>query len=450
MRMLVILTALALTVATVATAQNVAVSGGGNLASLAKSKALVTVVLKNGNLKDPNLRITSVYPDHFRAIAQNGQTVAYKYDAVQSVQVQNEVVDKKEFALPKEMGLNAKDQAIVDTAMNRARQLFQGDNQDIKMPVAMFLAAYGEREALQYLKSLSESNDPVTQSDASVALFCAGETVAPDVIRSGLKSGNRRVRAQAARLAGETGLSDPALGPMLHDRIAELAIPAARALARLGDRGIIPALQEMLDSSSADRAEAAVFALTKLAGPDVTEQMKTILNQASATDSLKWRAARVLFALDAPEGKDFVQKMLRESPTMGLEAALLLAPGGEWSAVEYLYGRLQRREDPSDCNQYQRARIATTLIRGGDLSAIVTLQSLLRENSVALVQAVCGLVADTGDRRYIAILEPNVQSQNTLISANACIAIGILGKREFHDRIVQVHEDDDFKDPCSY
>jgi len=428
-------------------------AGGGVQQTLAKAAGtgnLVTVVLKENQLKDANLRVQQVFSDHFRAVDESGTPVIYKFDSIAQVQVQAGAVEKKVFTLPTEVGLSADEQAILESAKTKAAQIFNEKNtdQDLKIRMAAFLAVFGDKGSVEYLVKLAAANDIAIQLHAAQGLFLAGESVPKELIQSGLKSGNRALRATAACLAGCTGLKDPALNTMLQDRIAELAAPAARALARLGDRAILPNLLVMLDAANAERNDAAVFALTTLGGPDIIEQMKTLLAQPAATEPYKERAARVLYDLGDPAGQNYFQAALRASTAQSLTAALLLAEKGEWNAVEYLNGRLQRREDPSECNLIARVRMAASLVKGGDLSASVTLQDLLREDNPLVIRAVYNAIALSGDRRYLPILKLYIDSTKTAISEQACFTAGALARGDFRGRLAQIVRDDEYKDPC--
>lgn len=439
-------------VASVAEAQTG--STGGNiqqtLAKVAGTESLVTVVLKGNQMKDANLRVQKVFADHFRAVDETGIPIMYQFDSIAEVQVQSGAVEKKVFTPPTEVGLSSEEQSLLDAARDKALQIFKekSDDQDLKIRMAAFLAVNGDASAVEYLTKLGAANDVDTQLRAAHGLYLAGQPVPKESIQNGLKSGNRGLRATAASLAGCTGQKDPILNTMLHDRIAELAAPAARALARLGDRTIVPDLLVMLDATNAERNDAAVFGLTTLGGPDIIEQMKALLAQPAATDPYKARAARILYDLGDPAGQEYFQTALRSSNSQSLSAALLLAEKGEWNAVEYLNGRLQRREDPSECNLIARARMAAALVKGGDLSATATLQELLQGDNPLVVGTVYNIIAESGDRRFLPILKPYIDSANLKISANACFAAGALAKGEFRDRLAQVLRDDEYKDPC--
>ncbi len=425
-------------------------AAAANASSLAGSDKLVTVVLKNSGVEDPNLRIIKAFPDHFRAEDASGKPVVYMNDAVKEIRVQSGRVETAAFELPKEVGLSSEDQGVLDAALDRAGKIFgaKGDDQQLNLMVAGFLAAYGNADAKAYLEGLTKANDIETQLNGAFMLYFAGETIPQDLILSGLKSGNRNVRGQAAILAGLTGLKDPALHVMLSDRIVELSAPAARALARLGDQSIITELLAMLDSPTMERHDAAIFALTTLGGNEVIAQMKALLAQVDASTPLKERAAQVLFKLDDPAGKEFFQTALRASSSQALDAALLLAPSGDWSAVEYLFGRLQRREDPTPCNQLIRAQVAIALVKGGDPSAIATLQELLNEPDDTVYAGVSSLLMDTADRRYLSILKPHIDNVNPGTAGFACVTAGVLSRSELGERWAQISRLNELSKAC--
>ena len=436
-----------------AMAQNVKVEGGKRISQLAGTDALVTVVLKGRDgVEEKNLRIVGVFPKHFSAVGLNGENSAYLYESVELIRVQKEVIESEQYVPPRSVGLSNEEQAVFDRAIDRAKELQNSVkvDQQHKMRLAAILTIANFSESLEYLTGLAKSNDEKTQLDATVALYLAGQDANEDIIRNALlNSHNRETRALAASLAGYVGYHNVVLDSMLHDRIDELASPAARALARLGKADILPKLIEMLQSSSVERNEAAVFALSELGGSSVSEQMKVLIAQPGATDSYKFRAARVLFRLGNPSGKTYMTEIMKKSAAiLAPKAALILADEGDWNATQYLYERLDRREDPSLCNLIYRARFAIALMKAGDPSPLSVLQKNLRHEIPNLTQETTTLMALSGERRFLGALRPVLESTNENDAANACIAVVALARPEFHARLSSFLNDDAYADTC--
>ncbi|MBI2432650.1 MAG: HEAT repeat domain-containing protein [Candidatus Hydrogenedentes bacterium] len=426
----------------------VPVTGTSNvtLKQLEGSPTLVTVVLKGERVvEDPNLKVVEVLPNALNVETADGDVFTYLYDTIQEVRVQGEVIEKAEFKLPASRALRADDQKIVERAATRAQSLYEtaADNQDVKMNSAVLLRLHEGTagvEELDYLQQLAQSNDIQTQINAAERLFLAGEDVQEDLIRQGLDSGNRKVKAQTLRLAGllkyQAGI--PQLIQALNDRSDDLAVPAAVALARLGNREIIPRLLNMLTDASEEKGNAAVKALVELGGPEIIEQMKLMLPDAELSG--RYRIVLVLFKLGDPLGKKQLQDTLENVPTLALESAILLAASEDEGAMDYLRARLRNRVDPNELNLTLRAKMAAALLSGDDPNAISELQELLRSDLAPVKIAVCDKIIELGNRRLLTILQPTIESSDATVSLHACMAAFSFSYPDYRERLLDMRE----------
>lgn len=427
-----------------AVGQPITVSGvqGKSIKDLEGSPTLVTIVLKASGAKDANLRIIEVHQNDLVVLTQNNERYSYLFEDIQEVRVQGGKVEPRRPVLPKMTTLRAEDQKVVDRAQTRTREIFSAsnDNQDRKILAAVLLALEEEKDALDYLRSLAESNDMKTQLQATQALYLVGERVSETVLRAGLESGNRAARARAATLAGLTGYheSGDLLHSMLKDRSAELSSPAARALARLGIRDIIPRLMQLLADSNEDKASAANAALKILGGDDVVALLKERLQVAQAQE--RFRIAATLHEMGYDEGKNVLVSTFRDVPTLTPEAALILARDKDWDATQFLRARLARRENPTPENLLYRARNAASLFVGGDPSALAVFQELLRADNTEVKHLVCSLATEINDRRLLPIIQPVLENVDADIAMSACITAVTIAMPEFRERFLQVHE----------
>ena len=240
------------------------------LRELAGTDTLVTVVLKDSGAKDANLKVVSATDTTLTVLTQKQGEIPYLLDTVEEVQVQGGKVEGSRFNPEEVQMLRAEQQRVVDRAFSRAREIYgeSSDDQEMKMDAAVLLALSNDGDATNYLKQLVESNDLQTQLEASRGLYLIGESFSESLVRQGLESGNRDARALSASLTGVGGFTDliPLLKPMFADRAIELSTPAARALARMGQREIISRLVSMVQEPSDVKGEAAVFALARLGG----------------------------------------------------------------------------------------------------------------------------------------------------------------------------------------
>lgn len=429
----------------VAAAQNIPVVGvesGATLESIAGTPTLVTIVLKARGAKDPNLRILEATADYVAVLNESNDRYSYLVGDIQEIQVQGGKVEKAALQLPQHASLRVEDQKTLARVWLRIREIFgnANDNRELKITAAMLLAVNGEDDAEEYLKMLAESNDLAGQLEAALALYLAGAEVPQSIISQGLASGNRRARAKAATLAGLTGFRDaiPILNSMVQDRTPDLSAPAARALARLGNREIIPKLIDMLGGSQ-QAADAAIYALTLLGGEDVIAQMRLRVNTVQGLE--RYRVVLVLYNLGDDLGRQLLLETFTLYPTLQPEAALILAKEKNWDATQFLRARLARREDPTDQNLLFRARNAAALFLGGDPTAQTVFQELLRSENKVVIDSVCKLITEIGDRKLISILQPTIESIDNRTTLDAGGSIVSLAFSDFRTRLLEVRRD---------
>ena len=382
---------------------------------------------------------------HVPLLAAITLTVAFVATSVQAVSVsggkgasiiQGSVVEKRPVLLSSTVALRPEDKQIVDAASVRVAELFQGskDNQELRIWAAAYMAFHDNKEATDYLNSLATSNNLQTQLDAAWGLYLADKALPEGLVRTGLESNNRTIRAQTAVLAGLYGMDEmtPELMGMLNDRSAEFSAPAAIALARIGNREIIPQLFEMLGSTSGEKNQAGVQSLIILGGPDVIDIVKYRIEE---TDGLeRYRLVYILHNLGEPAGRKRLIDIFNDEPTIRAEAALVLAADDYWEAIQYLQERLKRREDPTLDNLIFRARNAHGILQSGDSSAIHVFQSLLRSDDTAIKSFVLDLIIDLADRSHLKLIQPTIRNVDSALSLKACNTTVAIANPAYRER----------------
>ena len=413
------------------------------LKDLVGTDTMVTVVLKESGAKDSNLKVVEVLPNSINVQTEKGEIVPYLLEMLEEIQVQGGQVEGKRFKAEDIQVLRPEQQRVVERAMSRAAEIFAGasDDQELKMQAAVLMALNKDAEATKYLKQLAETNDIAVQLTASRALYLVGEPVSETLLRQGLESGNRQARALAASLAGLNNYTAgiPLLGPLFNDRAVELSAPAARALARLGDRACVPRLMAMLEESNEVKGEAAVFALSRLGGDDIMQDMKAQLGDTEGI--IRYRALRVLYRMKAPGVNELISKVFKDYPTLAPRAALVLARDGDWEATQFLRSRLTRREDPTDANLMYRAEAAAALLVNGDPSTLAVFQEILRSNSTKAKQKVFEMFTDIGSVRLIPILQPSIENVDKHMSLDACQTVATLALPAFRARVMEMRSE---------
>lgn len=429
-----------------AAAADISITGANTKISLSEivgTPTMITVVLKDSNARDTNLKLLEVQPDRIIVLAPNGDAIPYMRDSIQEIEIQGGVVEQKRSVLLEAKMLRPEHQRVVERAWMRVREIFNdsADNQSIKIQAATLLALDENVEAHNYLRQLAESNDIETQLRASVALYLAGDVVSDTLLNHALDGGNRNARVMAARISGltENNAAVPLLRVMFNDRAVQLSAPAARALARLGVTEIEPQLINMLFELHQEKGKAAIFGLSLLSDPQVVDQLKFRLQDADGM--ARFRLAETLFRIGDPAGLQELKDLSHQYPTLLPEAALLLAPSGDWESTQFLQNRLLRREDPTEENLTYRARNAKALLESGDSSAMAVFQELLRSDNDNITNLIFELMADLGQTRMITLLQPSIENVDSEFALNACNTVIALAFPEFRTRFLQYRQE---------
>lgn len=448
MKEIFVLAAVAVLAALTAGAADVKITGTAapvTLKELAGTPTLVTVVLKESGAKDSNVRIMEVLPNAINVMTEKGELVPYLLEMVEEIQVQGGQVEGRRFKPDEIQVLRPEQQRVAERAMTRAVEIFTGanDDQQLKMDAAVLMALNKNRDATKYLKQLAETNDITLQLTASKALYLIGEPVSETLLRQGLESGNRKARAMAATLSGLNNYTAgiPLLKVLFDDRAVELSAPAACALARLGDREIIPRLMAMIDEPNDLKGNAAVYSLAKLGGDDIVQQLKARLGETEGI--IKYRILKVLYRLKDPSALDEIRKIFKDLPTMAPKAAIILAKDGDWDATQFLRARLNRREDPTEANLIYRAQTAAALLINGDPSVLAVFQEILRSTSPKAKQTVFELFTYIDNVRLIPILQPSIENVDKVMALQACEAAATLALPAFRARIMEIRRSEE-------
>lgn len=421
-------------------------AGGSSLSKLSGSSTMVTVVLKDSEARDPNLRVLDYNKTAVNFLNAQGDVIPYLISDIQTIEVQGEVIEKSEFKLDQSRALRPEEQIIYDRALARAEEIFQesSSNQEIKIQAATLMALNGKQVAIDYLIELTNSNNINAELSAALGLFLAGQSLPEgeitfaSIARKGLESTNRQARSQAAQLTGligESSLASNLLG-LLQDRAANQSGPAAKALARMGNREGLPQLLGMLESRTEEKGEAAQWALIRLGGDDVIQQMNIQLPNAQGFG--KFRIAQVLYALGDENGLKELNRVFREVFSLAGEAAKILAANGDFDALADLQTRAGQRMDESEEGLIQLVELAGALLKGGDTTAQALLQQVLRRENVPARIAVAHIIVETGNRRLMPLIQSSVESRELELSIEACLASIALGNPEFRQRLLEV------------
>jgi HEAT repeat protein len=444
--------------------------GGQSLQQLAQQGKLVTIILEgaDGPVEVPNLRIAEVHDAHFTAGSDSGGDHFFTFTDVVEVRVQDGQVEEREFTLP--TALTGPQQQVVRRGIERAADIFNQtqDDQSLRIRAAAMLSCAGDANGRAYLLSLARSGDIETELEAATYLFLAGDPAAvpeapfpvaelnqalglasttaspqerrplfPGLIASGLSHGSREVRAQAAVLAGLADAKSTLrqLDQQMNDRMAELAAPAAKAMANLGQKDAIPRLLDMMMEQTESKGEAAIYGLALLGDEETAETVLQLVPSAAGT--VKLRLAKLLFVLGDPQGRRMLESIMREMPTIADQAALVLAEQGIWDAIQALKDRLDKRENPTEENLRYRAQAAAALIRGGDASGLSRLAELLRRNEPAVTEKICEVIAELGQPSMLELLKAPMESDNPGVTLDAVFAAVALANGDFRTRINQ-------------
>ena len=461
-----VLTGVILACTVAAMAQAPSIAGGESLEHLAARGALVTVVIKTpaGSKAIPNLRIADVHPGHFNVIDEDGIPYPYLFEDVVEVRVQKDAVATRAFALPTK--LTRDQQAVLDHAIERTRNLFQQEQRDqkIRMRAAVLLAFYDDRDALAYLLERSRGDAIETALMAATYLYLVGNPavmpgvafpldalprgatdtpssaedrrpLVPDLLARGLGHGSREVRAQAAMLAGLVNAQSlvTEVRNQMNDRIAELSAPAAKAMANMGERDAIPRLLDLIMERTEEKGEAAIYGLKMLGDVETIAALKRL--EPSAKGLIRLRFGRVLSALGDPMGRRILEDIMHEMPTVADYAALELAERGSSEAIQRLRDRLAKRENPTEVNLRFRAQAAAALYRAGEPSALSKLSELLRGEEPLVIEKVTATVAELGRTSLLVLLPAPLERDNPEVMLDAAYAAVALANDGFRARL---------------
>jgi len=440
--------ALAMAVVGAAFAQAPRVTGGGGatLEELAGSGSLVTVVLKERQAEDRNLRVVEYTDTDVSVLTDNGERHTYLFEDIQEIRVQEGQEESvREWRPAQGRGMLPAQQQVVARATQRANELFSATTSDqfVKMNAAAMLALSGDAAqqdaANTYLTQLLTSNDLRLAVEAALRMYLIGreDEVDPALVTEGLTSGNRQIRATAAALAGflKHREGEIELYKMLRDRRPDFSVPAIRALAMLGRTDIAPTLVEMLTERDIERANAAVFALKRIGGEEVASELKQMLE--SSDGLTRFRVAEVLSEIGDAESRIVLRDELMEVPTLQVRAALVLAPKGDIKAMRILRERLLRRPDLVESELLQRAEMAAALIEGGDRTAVPILQDLLRTDFPAVQANVCRQITRLGLRSLVTLVQPAIESEDRSVAVAACQAAISAAFPDYRERVLQ-------------
>ena len=415
---------------------------GASLKDIERTPTMVTVVLRESGAEDANLKVWEVQDAHVTLFTDRGERKHYMFSDIHEIRVQGGVVSVEEYQPRTELGLDAEEVDAVRRMIARATEIFDGSNanQPLKMRAASLVIVGGEEDAAAkasaYLKGLATSNDVPSALEASYAQYLAGQRVRPDVILSGLESGNPRIRVRAAYLAGlaQDHSADSFLFKMVQDRAEEYSAPAAGALALLDEREVLPSLLGMLAGTNATKADAAKFGLVLLGGDDVVTQMKILLNETQGEARL--RVVEVLCRLGDPDGK----KLLRQEmsvPARKSEAALLLSPLGDVKAMQVLRARISQKFDEDDEKALlRRADSAAALLGGNDRTMLGVLMELLRAEFPSVQGRVYENIVDLDKRSLLLVALPGIDRTEPDIAMTACETVLALTDVDFRQRLL--------------
>ncbi|GMV94723.1 MAG: hypothetical protein AMXMBFR82_45010 [Candidatus Hydrogenedentota bacterium] len=438
---------LAVLLAVAVNAQVPVVGGqGARLSDIEGTDTLVTVVLKGSNASDANLKIQDVRNNVLTVESESGQLNHYLMSDIQEIRVQGSVMTVKRLDPLVDRGLTPEQQQVVTRAVDRAYEIFNGaaGNQPLRMWAAEVIAVGGTDEqkqaALDYLNTLASGNDLRTALDAAHHLVLAGSPPpTSELVGQGLDSGDRLVRASAARLAGLT--EDPTgkaqLHQMLRDRASDISVPAIDALAWLGDREIIPTLLELITERNEEKANAAADALIALGGDDVLAALREMV--PSAEGRARFRVVRVLHALGDPTGTKLMREEMLKVPSLEFDSATILARQGDPVAMQVLRDRLAQRYDPYQEVLTRRAEATAALIESGDRTNISVFQELLRIGMPEINMTVLRLISLLDLRSLLPVTQPVIESSDPAVATAACQAAVSLAHADYRARLAKLH-----------
>jgi len=410
---------------------------GVTLKGLAGTSTLVTVVLKPNGALDRNVRVVAVFDDYLNVKTSSNETIPYLFSSVQEIRVQDGEINTRDLSNNKPRALTTQQKKMVESAYDRAKQIYGAADTDqtVKMRAATLLAFNNVMESREYLKQLANCGDLETELDAALCLYLAGD---PDLggplLEKGLRSGNSKIKAKAAQLAGLLGASalTTSLLDMANDRDIKIAGPAVRALARLENRDVIEPVFQLLIEPSEEKGEVAYFALTRLGDEKCIEQLRDKLNTTSGL--IRQRVIVLLYKLGDPLGKKLLKKESMDIPSLRFETALLLAKDGDFDAKNYLVKWLTPPFNEKEEILIKRVQAAEALFIGGQPSALTVFQNLLRSDNPKINKMACQSVVAVGDLKLLPTLQPVVPQNDFDVALAGCYATIALAHDDFRER----------------
>jgi len=246
-------------------------------------------------------------------------------------------------------------QALVE----RARQLWAQDHS----PATLFLlGAVGGTAELASIREALHESDPTMRVAAVRALASRGQVDAADAVATTLTDEAAEVRAAAVRALGalKHAQLETVVQSALADPAPRVALAAAEIAAAARLRSLVPALTQLLERGTGSAALAALEALERLDGLEVT-----LLARASEHAHAEVSRAALELAAGRAGGLSLLRERLRHARWEVRRAAARVAGRvGDRALVGELQARLESDEDPLVVEALHQA-IAAIQARGG-------------------------------------------------------------------------------------
>lgn len=431
---------------------------GATMDDLIREKTLVTIVL-NENVRDGNLQITGLNKDTITFIGADGRKSAFFLSDVKYIRVQEKRTAEKQSIFSKGT-LSNEEQKIVDRAQGRIVELFKSETDpNNKMRAACLAAILGEDGAILYLQAHAQSNDTPTAVLATTYLYAAGESIDKDLLTDGFLHGNRATRVQTAVLAGLFGGDSfqRDLRYMADDPHPEVNPSAIRALARIGDRWVIPKLYDGLDALKQPKNEAVIYGLSKIGDEEIIKELHKQLPLAGKSE---WfRIIRVLYALGDEEATKQMKEIGLKTYAYEQTSGLLLGENDDWEGGVWIREYLERDKDPDYKNLMFEANLAAALYGTAQSQSKIVFQKLMRMTDIQVFakgnstntqykdailaevqEEVCRLLGEQGDKTMLSLLYGPMESKNTSLSLAACEAIVMIANEPYRERISEYNQ----------
>lgn len=431
---------------------------GGSLEALEGSSTLVTVVLKSSYARDMNLTVTSVEDDLIRFTDETGASVVYQIADIAELRVQRERVEWSSGIASSPLQREDVAGALRKTS-GLAEQLFKSAGHPAIQILASELAgATGSADAVAVLERTALSDNLAIAVAARQSLYILGRNPTGETLKQGLNASDRATKGDAAHLAGLVGLES------LQNEVIELVKdPAPRVFegAAYGsgyykDRRALPYLLRALNTTDAEKADAAVFALARIGGEDVLREMRTRIQTASGSEW--YHAVRVLYLLGDPRGVELLRGELRGSSPYAVQTALMLADDDYWDANVFLRKYLDDNRDASPEAFRLRIAAAALLLSKGYVQAKAYLREVLAidPNSIYLRGQIsdeqahiaahaelkvqlCMELAVRADASMLQLLLTSLEDQNPVVSLCAGRAVVAISNPEYKRRLGELY-----------